>query len=171
MQDLGPVLSTHKGRIAAGGYLWYMAPLVFLFGAWALVSAPFTGDWGRAGSGVLGMGLALVLLIWPVMKLRQTLTAYQNGFVWERLFRAPLTVRWADVRNVRITEEHDRRAIHAKGVHLEIEITLADRSVVVISNDLDDIDAIQGYLRSAASAPRAAVAGAPPPAAPPSPWG
>lgn len=179
MNDLGPALSTHKGRFAAGGYLWYLGTLMLVFGAWAVVSAPFTGDWARAGNGVLAVVVVPLVVAWPAYKLRQTLTIHQNGFVWERPFRAPLVVRWAEVRGVHVSQVYERRTLHTKGMHLEIQITLEGGREVVVTNDLDKIEDLQGYLRNAASqagvasvgAPGTMPGAAPGAGAPPSPWG
>jgi hypothetical protein len=176
MDDLGPVLSTHKGRLAAGGYFWYLAALMTVFGGWSVVSAPFTGDWVRAGNGVTAVAVACVIVIYPAYRLLQTLTAHQNGFVWKRLLRAPVVVRWVDVANVRMLTEHNRRALHMKGTHVELDITLKSGEHVVVTNDLEGIEQIQGYLQRGAAAPAqtAGAWGAPPqPGAggPPSPWG
>lgn len=178
MNDLGPVLSTHKGRIAAGGYFWYVGVLTAVFSAYSIVQAPFSGDYGRALSGVTGLAFAFVLLLYPTYVYLQRLVAHQHGFVWTRPLRAPVVVRWSDVANVQMTTEHNRRALHMKGVHVELDITLRSGEHVYVSNDLDGIEQIQGYLQqgargAAAPAQQAwgAPQGGPPQGGPPSPWG
>lgn len=175
MNDLGPVLSTHPGRIATGGYFWYIGALTLVAGCWSVITGALAGDWGRAGSGVMALGLSVLLLVWPAWKLRQKLTAYQHGFVWERLFLAPIVLRWSEVRDVRVTEVRERRSLHFKGVHVEIDITKTDGTHLVVTNDLDNIESIQGYLRNGSMAPVPGTSGpgtsGPVPGAPPSPWG
>lgn len=176
MNDLGPVLSTHKGRLASGGYFWYLGALMTVFGLYAVVSAPFTGDYAKAGSGILGVGVAAVLMLYPAYMYFQRLVAHQHGFVWTRPMRAPVVLRWADVANVAMSTEHNRRALHMKGTHVELDITLRSGEHVVVTNDLEGIEQIQGYLqhgaRSAAPLPSGPWGGSPgQPPGPPSPWG
>lgn len=176
--DLGPVLSTHKGRLAAGGYFWWVGGLAGVFGAYRAITGSIGGDWALAGQGVTGVLFGLALAIYPSFLLLQTLTAHQHGFVWTRLLRAPVRVRWSDVANVSVRTEHDRRALHMKGANVELDITLRDGRHVFVTNDLEGIEQIQGYLARGAQAATAAPTSAwgPPPAgggagAPPSPWG
>ncbi len=172
MHSLGPVISTHTGRFASGGYFWYISTLMVVFSGYAIVSAPFTGDWARAGSGVSGVALGLALMVYPAYKRFQTLVVHQEGFEWRRPLRAPLVLRWSEVARVHVTTEYNRRALHMKGTHVELEITRIGGGTVVLSNDLDGIEQVRGYLERAAAAnsggAAAPAAGA---AAGASPWG
>lgn len=155
MEDLGPVLSKHDGRIAAGGYFWWVGGLALVFGAYRVVTGAVGGDFVLAGQGVTGMAFGAVLWVWPAYLRFQTLTAHQNGFVWKRILRAPVVVRWADVTGVQMRTEHNRRALHMKGTNVELDISLRSGGHVVVSNDLDGIEQIQGYLQRGAAAPPA----------------
>lgn len=166
MGDLGPVLSTHKGRIAAGGVIWYCCGFIVVGSVWGLLTGLVALDFGRAGGALGGIALGGLGLLWAYSKYAQTLSIHQHGFVWNRFLRAPLTVRWSDVKNVRIERIHERKTLHMKGVHVEIEIELMSGGYVVLTNDIDKVEDIQGYLSR--PQPVAAPGGAPAVA---SPWG
>lgn len=162
--DLGPVLSTHRGRLAAGGWLWVVAPLALVGGVMALVRGLVAGEVSSvvAGLGGLAMGGAVgsALLLYAVALMRQEVVAHQKGFVWRRFLRAPRVVRWDQIRGVRTkTIVGGRGTFHLKGQEVELALTLVDGSELVLSNDLERVEEI-GRHASVPSTPHA-----------PSPWG
>lgn len=166
MSDLGPVLSAHEGRFAAGGYLWPVGavllvagPLLFLRGLAA--GAPVTLE--GLGTAALAMSLGALLLLYAFVLRAQRIVAHQQGFVWTRFLRAPLVVRWDEIRDMRVrTTYGGRGTYHLKGQEIELELDLKGRRTISISNDLDRIEDLRAHvisLRQAQATPA------------PSPWG
>lgn len=163
MTELGPVLSTHRGRLAAGGLLWLLGPLAVVGGVIALVRGLVTGEASGILTGLGGLALGglagAALLLYSVALWRQELVAHQHGFVWRRPLRAPLVVRWDQIRGVRTkTTVGGRGTFHLKGQEVELELTLVGGRELVVSNDLERVEELRGYA-STPSGPHA-----------PSPW-
>lgn len=161
--ELGPLSSTHKGRIAAGGIVWYIAGLMFAAGAYAFLSGLVTMSFERLPGALGGMAIGGVGLLYGYVKYAQTLAIHQHGFVWKRFLRAPIVVRWDQVKAVRVETWRERRTLHTKGEHTEIAIDLTSGGTVTLTNDIDRVDDVRGYLRSGGGSSGAAPAA--------SPWG
>jgi hypothetical protein len=166
MNELGPTYSTHKGRFAAGGFLWYVGGIIVVGGVVALVRGLLTFDamsaLGGAGTFALAMLAGGGCVLYAYSLLAQELVAHQYGFVWKRFLRAPLVVRWDQVRGVQTrTEYGGRGTFHTKGQNVELELRLADGTTLVLTNDLDRVEELRGYMTT----PQPAAATAP------SPWG
>lgn len=166
MTDLGPVVSTHPGRLAAGGLLWPIGAVLVLSGPVTLVRDVVMGTGFVTGLLTLAIAtpLGAALLLYSYALYAQRIVAHQHGLVWTRLLRAPLVLRWDQVREVRMRSTvGGRGTYHLKGQDIELELVLNDGRELWISNDLERAEELRGYM----SAPRP-TPGAP---TPPSPWG
>ena len=101
---LGPVLSEHKGRIAAGGIGWFVGGLIFAATGFGFLQAIFTADFAKLGPALLGILVSGLWLFYNYTRYAQTLTIRRDGFVWTRLLRAPLVLGFADVADAKMTE-------------------------------------------------------------------
>lgn len=165
MTDLGPVLSTHKGRFAAGGLLWPVGGVLLLAGPVMLVRGLLAGTPAGLFEGAGGLALATpagaLLLLYAYSLFAQEIVAHQQGLVWTRFLRAPLVLRWDQVRSVQMrTTVGGRGTFHLKGQDIELELELTDGRSISITNDLERAEELRGYMSQ------------PAPTAPaPSPWG
>ncbi len=161
--ELGAIISEHKGRLAAGGVSWYVGGILFVSGILGMGNEVMAGNWINIPFFLLVVGCAGLWLFYSYTRWRQKITLYSEGFVWTRVVRKPLTVRFADVASVQVTRTGGRRAMHLKGVDVRVDLKMRDGSHVVVSNDMNGIETIA----SSAGAISKPAAG-PPPA---SPWG
>lgn len=167
MSDLGPVVSTHEGRLAAGGFLWPIGGVLLLSGPALLVRGVASGDPAGLveglGSFALATGVGALLVLYAYALRAQRIVAHQHGLVWTRFLRAPFVLRWDQIADVRMrTTYGGRGSFHLKGQHVELEVDLRDGRSISITNDLDRVEELRGYMMSS-SQPRVAPA--------PSPWG
>lgn len=149
--DLGAIVSTHEGRFAAGGTLWFVGPLCLAGGLLAFARGLASGEWSGVLTGVGGLGLGglvgAALLVYAFSLRRQRLVAHERGFVWTRALRAPRVVRWDEIRGLHTkTTVGQRGAFHTKGQEVELELTLVDGRTLVLTNDLERIEEIRGYV-------------------------
>lgn len=171
MSRLGTVISEHNGRIAAGGILWYIVGLMFVASVVGLFKEMVLGNWGNTPYFfVVGPLLGLVLL-WLFSLWRQTLVIYTHGFVWNRLFRSPIEIRFDEIQDVNVTRIVNRKAMHLKGEHLEIVLDLRNGKSLKITNDLTGVEQLVPYVRGSQQSVAQAAPGASPGAPPASPWG
>lgn len=164
--DLGPVISEHQGRIAAGGIGWYIGGLMF----GASIVGVFKSLIAGAFSEVLYMLVFAIgtglWLFWLFAKWKQSLTIYQHGFVHRRVVGAPRTVRFDEVNQVEVYRQASRQSLHTKGLHVEVTLYLRAGGTLVLSNDIADIEQLAVYAQ-----PGGASAGGPSAGAPKSPKG
>lgn len=167
MSDLGPVVSTHEGRLAAGGLLWPIGGVLLLAGPAWLLRGIASGDPARfvegLGAFALGVAAGASLLTYAYALRAQRIVAHQHGLVWTRFLRAPLVLRWDRIRDVRMrTTYGGRGTFHLKGQDIELEIDLTDGTSLSIHDDLERVEELRGIMMSAAR---------PAPSPSPSPWG
>jgi hypothetical protein len=160
--ELGAFISEHKGRFAAGGISWYLGGILFAAGFVGMGREILAGNWVNIPFFLLVCGCAGLWLFYNFTRWKQKITLYSDGFVWTRVVRKPVVVRWADVASVQVTRRSSRQAMHLKGFHVDVDLALRDGSHVVVTNDMDGVETIASY----ASTP--AEPSGPPPA---SPWG
>ena len=173
MNDLGPILSTHQGRIAAGGLIWYIVGIMFVGSVVAIGKALIAVDYTTLINVVLTGAFSALILLWAYSLYAQTLNVHQYGFVWKPFLRAPVTVKWSDVRSFNVESRQGRTKVallrfplHMKGQHTVISMTLADGKTVELSNDIDKVEDIRGYLANAGGSATPATS-----ASAASPWG
>jgi hypothetical protein len=117
--ELGQRVSLHRGTFGAGGWLWYLAFVCLLAGVLGLVKGGAAGDSQQALTGVVALGVGLVLLIVPILRWKQTVEVFERGFVWKRL-HGVLQVARADIRNATMITHRSRQ-----GTRVEVKVELA----------------------------------------------
>jgi hypothetical protein len=137
--------------------------IVFVGGVLGVGQTVMAGELRNVPFFLLITSLAGLFLFYNYTRWRQRLVVYANGFVWTRVVRKPLTLLWRDVSRVDVSRHHSRQSFHTKGVHVEVTLTLKDGKRVVVTNDMDGIEAVASH----AGAPQAAVGASPTS----SPWG
>lgn len=163
-EHLGPVISEHKGRLAAGGVSWYVVGIMFAASVVGVFKAVIAGEWDTILYFVIVLPLLGAFLFWLYSRWKQTLVIHTEGFEWKRLGRAPVVVRYDEIANVNVTRHRSRQSMHMKGEHTVLDIRLKSGKTVTITNDIKDVEQLASYAGNAA-----APAGGQPPAA--SPWG
>ena len=159
--NLGAVVSQHRGRFAAGGVNWYLGGLALLAGGWGLINELINGELINVPFFLLVLGGAGLWLFWLWSRWKQTLTIYTDGFEWRRIARAPLVVRFDEVTGVDVYRVISRQAMHLKGEHVEITLRLRDNRKVKITNDIEGVEQLVGYVERPAAVEASAA----------SPWG
>jgi len=111
--DLGQVISVHRGKITAGGWLWYLGVIFFLSGIASFVKAVQDQGMDEQAFGVLGMclGLSFLFLIVPVMRWRQKIEVHENGLVHKKLF-GTVTIRKEQAQKVTLIRHNSRTGYH-----------------------------------------------------------
>lgn len=169
--DLGPVISEHKGRLAAGGIGWYLGG-VFLAGCtFGLLKALVAGSLGEVLYMLIAGGGAALWLLWLYSKWKQSITIHQLGFVLRRVFREPRAVRFDQVTRVDVHRTSSRQSIHLKGVHVELCLSLQDGSRMVLTNDIADIEQLASYAQPGGPSAGGPSQGGAIGSHEPSPWG
>jgi hypothetical protein len=84
--NLGRSLSVHRGRFAAGLYLWWGGGVCALGSVIGLFQALLgKGVAGQAGFFAIALPVSLGALAWAYMRWKQVLEIFEGGFVWQRL--------------------------------------------------------------------------------------
>lgn len=168
--DLGQRVSSHKGSLGAGGWLWYVGALCILSSAfWAfngLKSLALGGEGNpieQMGTGLCSLVMGVLLLLFPVRRLMQKIHIHERGFVHVGLFGSK-TVRREDVAQV-------HRTVHRRRHSSTDEIAVSLRNGTIFRMfGLSDGEQIATMLRSwvGGAAPAPSPAGwSPPGGAPP----
>ena len=111
LQNPGRALSVHKGMVSAGGWLWYIGGILVLSFAGNL----YKGDmWLALGSLIFG----ILLLISPLLRWRQSMELFENGFVLKRL-TGTRSVSRDEIAFAKLTSHYSRI-----GHSVEVEIGL-----------------------------------------------
>jgi len=165
-QQLGPVISEHKGRLAAGGVSWYVVGLMFVASIVGAFKAVVAGDWNLILYFLVALPLLGGFLFWLYTRWKQTLILHTEGFEWKRIARANIVVRYDEIDKVHVRREVSRRAMHMKGEHTVLTVRLKSGKTVTITNDIENAEQLASYADSSKAA---AAPGGSPPAA--SPWG
>jgi hypothetical protein len=133
--DLGRGIAVHRGTFSAGGWAWYIGGILLLasvVGPIRAVIAP-TPDQVQMGlEEVLTMAavafvVGVLVLIVPVLRWRQEVELFENGFVWTSLTGTKSVTR-DQVRGVQLTRYHSKM-----GTRSVVEVALADGRKLSIS--------------------------------------
>ena len=159
--SFGRSIGLHRGTISAGGWLWYLGGLCMLAGiVTAVKSVAGASDTASAGAPTLSMaamsaGVGVLLLILPVLRWRQQLEVFENGFVWTRLLGSVQVPR-SNVRGAQLT-----RHLTRMGAHSELVVELADARSLSITG-LDRAEQLRNMLAAFAGSAAPAVSAAAP---------
>jgi hypothetical protein len=158
--DLGRSIAVHRGTFSAGGWFWYIGGVLLLAGVVGPIRAVIapTPDQVQMGLAqvLLTGGAALVVgslvLIVPVLRWRQQVGLFENGFVWTSLSGTKSVTR-DQVRGVQLTRYRSRMGTYAK-----VEVTLADGRKLAISGvdqaeQLANVIGTFGHPQPVAAAP------------------
>ncbi len=147
------MISSHAGLVSAGGWFWYVGGVLLLAAVAHLAkgAAPAPGHPADLGSAV-GLAAAAALagvlvLVVPVLRWRQRVEVFDDGFVWTRLL-GTRSVRRDEVRGVRRIE-HIRRA----GSYMEVEVQLEGGQKLSIAG-VDGAEQLANTLAVFARSPR-----------------
>lgn len=160
--DLGRGIAVHRGTVSAGGWGWYVGGVLLLAGVVGPIRAVVapTPDQVRMGlDQVLIMaGVALVagflVLILPVLRWRQQVELFENGFVWTSLTGVKSVTR-DQVGGVRLIQHRSKM-----GIRTEIEVTLADGRKLSVSG-VDQADQLANVIGAFARPQPVAAAATP----------
>lgn len=169
--ELGPVISEHKGRFAAGGIGWYLGGVLFAAGVVGFGNALISGAFFDIAYMLVVITITGFWLFFLYSKWKQTLTIHQLGFVHRRVLRAPRVLRFDQVQDVDIYRVHKSGSWHMKGVHVEVTLFLHGGGKMVITNDIEGVEQIAAYAKPGAAANPAQSGAAAPQVGGPSPWG
>lgn len=169
MLELGPVISEHRGRFAAGGVGWYLGGVLFASGVFGLGNALIQGAFIDIPFMLVVTFITSLWLLFLYAKWKQTLTIHQLGFVHRRLLREPRVLRFDQVQDVDIYRVHKRGSWHMKGVHVEVTLFLHGGGKMVITNDIDGIEQLAAYAKPGGAGQ--AQSAAPAQQGEASPWG
>ncbi|MFK8001622.1 MAG: DUF6585 family protein [Polyangiales bacterium] len=169
--ELGPVISEHQGRFAAGGIGWYVGGLVFVSGVVSLGYALVRGAFHEIPSSLFALAVMTPWLLFLYSKWKQTLTIHQLGFVHRRILREPRVLRFDQVQDVDIYRVHQRGSWHLKGVHVEVTLFLHGGGKLVISNDIEGIEQLAAYAKPDGAGQSSVQNAAGPQGGGASPWG
>ena len=114
---MGQRVAVHRGTFGAGGRLWYLGGICALAGVVGLIKAG--ADSQKLLTALIALGIAPLLLIVPVLRWKQTVEVFEQGFVWTRLYGSVQAAR-ADIRNVTLITHHSRQ-----GTRIEVKVELA----------------------------------------------
>jgi hypothetical protein len=125
-EQYGPSLSTHRGTIGAGGWLWYVVGLLVLgIGASLVraVSGLASPAAAAANADALPAALMCVCMLpfalaIPLLRWRQQLEIFQNGYVWTRLIGVKQGARGSIAKVTQV--QHIGRS----GNHIELRVEL-----------------------------------------------
>jgi hypothetical protein len=157
--DLGRSIAVHRGTFSAGGWFWYIGGVLLLAGVVGPIRAVVapTPDQVQMGLGQVFVmaGAALVIgalvLIVPILRWRQQVELFENGFVWTSLMGMKSVTR-DQVRGVQLTRYRSKMGIYEK-----VAVTLADGRKVSISG-VDQAEQLANLIgASGRSAPVAAA--------------
>ncbi|MBX3247007.1 MAG: hypothetical protein KF901_07490 [Myxococcales bacterium] len=165
-KQLGQVISEHHGRLAAGGLGWYVVGIMFVASIVGAGKAIVAGNMDEILYFVIALPVLGSVLFWFFTRWKQTLVIHTEGFEWKRLLRADVVVRYDEIDNVEVTRYRSGRSMHLKGEHTIVDIRLKSGKYVKMTNDIENVEQLEGY----AGHSKAATAVAGPPAAA-SPWG
>ncbi|HTQ02535.1 MAG TPA: hypothetical protein VMI54_01720 [Polyangiaceae bacterium] len=169
--DFGRRITVHRGTFSAGGWAWYIGGLLLLasvVGPLRAVVAP-TPDQVRMGFDdvLLTAGAALVLgllvLIVPVLRWRQQVELFENGFVWTGL-TGTRSIGRDQVRGVELIRHRSKM-----GVRTEIKVTLTDGRRLSVSG-VDQPEQLANVIGTFGRPAPAAVAPTPGWSAPAGGW-
>jgi hypothetical protein len=148
----GTHLSSHRGTIGAGGWLWYVGAILIA----ATIANLAKAQIALAAASAVGAGFALAV---AVSRLRQSVEVYEHGLVWEQLF-GTTTIAAEDVRGATLV--HNQRRT---GYYVEVRIALkrgGNRSIIGVTGaeQLRAYVAAWGRVPSAEPLPSAGARGA-----------
>ncbi len=149
-ENLGQSLSKHRGTFGGGGWLWYLGGVFELGALVTLVKIvnvpPGQSAASIAGNALILMGVGAALLIFPVLRLKQTVEVFEHGFVWTRLIGTRIVPRTA-IEEARVLTETDRM-----GSITRVITTLRDGEEITMSG-LEGAEQLANFLRPVATQP------------------
>jgi hypothetical protein len=156
----GTHLSSHKGTIGAGGWLWYVGAILLA----STVANLAQSQLALAAAAALGAAVALAV---AVSRLRQNVEVYERGLVWKQFF-GTTTIAAEDIRGATLVHNHRRT-----GYYVEVRIALkrgGKRSIIGVANAEQLRNYVSAWAHAPSTAPlpnagaRGALAGWVPPA-------
>ena len=142
--EMGKRLSQHRGGVAAGGWLWYVALLCVLASASGLAGVGTAAKQSfaeRAPASLGALVLGLSFLVVPLLRWRQRVEIFERGLVWSRLY-GTVRITADQVRGVSWHKLQTRRGSHDV---VKIELTGGRRHSIV---GLSEPEKLVNFLRS-----------------------
>jgi hypothetical protein len=139
----GARLSSHRGTIGAGGWLWYVGAILVA----ATIANLATAQLALGAAAAVGAGVALSV---AVSRLRQSVDVYERALVWEQL-GGTTTIAAEDVRGATLVHNHRR-----PGYYVEVRIALkrgGNRSIIGVT----DAEQLRNYVSAWTRVPAAAL--------------
>jgi hypothetical protein len=126
VSSLGRPISTHRGTLGAGGWLWYVGGILILSAFLAVyrfmqvlvLGSPFAQAGDTLGTAALSFAIGTALLVVPVLRWRQSVELCEDGLVWRRMFGSR-TLRRDEIAGARMVQHHSRM-----GSYTEVEVEL-----------------------------------------------
>jgi hypothetical protein len=155
-------LAAHHGQFSAGGWSWYVGGILLLAAVANLVNGNPRGPAGAAsaaspasalGYAALSALAGILFLVMPVLRWRQRVDVFDDGFVWTRLL-GTRSVRRDEVRGVRRID-HISRSVR----YTEVEVQLDGGRTLSISG-IENAEQLANMLVAFAQSPSAPAAGA-----------
>jgi hypothetical protein len=142
--DLGHVISTHPGRILAGGWLVYVG---LILAATAVHGAVTDSRFEMIGGGIP----AALLLYVSVKRWNQSLVLCERGFVYRNGWHRH-TVSWWDVVSARPARAANINRQNGMESHAEyrIEVETAAGLTLTLTDALRDVRSTERYFTAAA---------------------
>lgn len=157
--NLGRTLSTHTGLFSSGGWFWYIGGILLAAGLFNLVKGAANASMSDVVTALVTLALAPLALALPVLRWRQTLTIYEEGFVSQRLLFGEKVVPRASIGSVTRIQHYSRM-----GAFVELVVKLKDGTELSMSG-LDGAEQAANLIAQLAAppAPQAGAGGWAPP--------
>jgi len=128
--NLGQLVARHNGTFVAGGTLWYIGGILVASGIVSFVH-PTPGLSGSDAVliGVGGLVAGAVCLFVALLRLRQTVEVFEQGFVWTRLI-GTVTVARSDVADAKVVTTVVRKNGQNVGSTTKVVISLRNGKTI-----------------------------------------
>jgi hypothetical protein len=150
------LLSQHAGQLSAGGWFWFAGGVLLASAVAQLAKAGSTAagkspDMTSAAefAAVAALGGVLFLVI-PILRWRQRVEVFDDGFVWTRLLGTQAVQR-NQVRAVRRIQHYARA-----GNYMEVEVSLNDGRRLSITG-VENAEQLANMLAAFGQAPSPAA--------------
>lgn len=144
--DLGQRISVHRGRVGAGGWLWYLGALCLASGVLGLARGGPGNGAERVQTSLAALGVGVVLLIVPILRWRQMVEVFEHGFVWTRLLGVVRVAR-PEIRDATLIRHRSRQ-----GTREEVKVELVSGKAYSIVG-VEQADQLVNLLRARAPNP------------------
>jgi hypothetical protein len=157
--SLGRPVAVHKGTFAAGMPWWYVGGVLVVSAIVCVVRQPKDLPADPIVMALVSIVGGAICLIVPIMRLRQTVTVFENGFVWNHLF-GTRTISRADIAGAEMKIERTVKNGQVTGTTTKVIVTLRGGKELSIVG-VNDPGQLVGLLQQSSQAPAAYLGASP----------